>query len=211
VWRWDQQEPFGVNVPDENPSSLGAFEFPLRFPGQYADKETNLFYNYFRDYDPVIGRYAESDPIGLTGGTNTYAYVMSNPVSYVDPFGLDVKVCYYLNAAAGFGHIGFGIGAEANTYGYYPTGDKWGSPGIIREDRQKWRECKVIKATPDEDECMLKCRAERKADPGWYAVNSNQCTTFVRDCLKKCKLPSGADDSSSPPRRLFLTLPGRAN
>ena len=43
VWRWDQQEPFGVNAPDENPSSLGVFEFPLRFPGQYADKETNLY------------------------------------------------------------------------------------------------------------------------------------------------------------------------
>src|SRR5207248_1752327 len=47
VWRWDQQEPFGVNVPDENPSALGAFEFPVRFPGQYADKETSLLYNYF--------------------------------------------------------------------------------------------------------------------------------------------------------------------
>ena len=36
MWRWDQQEPFGVNVPDENPSGLGVFEQPLRFPGQYA-------------------------------------------------------------------------------------------------------------------------------------------------------------------------------
>jgi len=72
VWRWDQQEPFGVNVADENPSGLGAFEFPLRFPGQYFDKETNLHYNYFRDYDSGIGRYVQSDPIGLGGGTNTY-------------------------------------------------------------------------------------------------------------------------------------------
>ena len=73
VWRWDQQEPFGVNVADENPSGLGAFEFPLRFPGQYFDKETNLHYNYFRDYDPSLGRYEESDLIGLRGGLNTYA------------------------------------------------------------------------------------------------------------------------------------------
>jgi hypothetical protein len=57
VWRWDQQEPFGVNVPDENPSGLGAFEFPMRFPGQFADRETNLAYNYFRDYDPTNGLY----------------------------------------------------------------------------------------------------------------------------------------------------------
>src|SRR3954471_1562131 len=63
VWRWDQQEPFGVNVADENPSGLGAYEFPLRFPGQYADIETGLAYNLARDYDPGIARYVESDPL----------------------------------------------------------------------------------------------------------------------------------------------------
>ena len=88
VWKWDQQEPFGVNVPDENPSSLGMFEFPLRFPGQYADKETNLYYNYFRDYDAGLGRYGQSDPIGLRGGLNTYLYGSAKPLRLVDPLGL---------------------------------------------------------------------------------------------------------------------------
>jgi len=88
VWRWDQQEPFGVNVPDENPSSLGAFELPLRLPGQYADKEMNLFYNYFRDYDSATARFLESDPIGLNGGLNTYAYVGGDPLTHADPQGL---------------------------------------------------------------------------------------------------------------------------
>jgi RHS repeat-associated protein len=87
VWRWDQAEPFGNNVPDENPSGLGTFDLPLRLPGQYYDKETNLHYNYFRDYDPSIGRYGESDPIGLLGGLNTYAYVGSRPLTLVDPTG----------------------------------------------------------------------------------------------------------------------------
>jgi RHS repeat-associated protein len=88
VWRWDQTEPFGVNTPDENPSGLGAFEFPLRFPGQYAAKETGLAQNWHRDYDSAIGGYKQSDPISLRGGLNTYAYVMSNPLRYVDPMGL---------------------------------------------------------------------------------------------------------------------------
>jgi RHS repeat-associated protein len=47
-------------------------------------------YNYFRDYNPVIGRYAESDPVGLRGGINTYAYVADNPLNSADPSGLIV-------------------------------------------------------------------------------------------------------------------------
>ncbi len=89
VWRWDQQEPFGVNVADENPSGLGAFDLPLRLPGQMYDRETGLHYNYYRDYDPSIGGYKESDPAGLRGGLNTYAYVEARPLRYTDPFGLD--------------------------------------------------------------------------------------------------------------------------
>lgn len=65
VWRWDQQEPFGVNVLDENPSELGAFEFPLRLPGQYGDKETSLAYNDSRDYYPGVGRYIQFRPFSL--------------------------------------------------------------------------------------------------------------------------------------------------
>jgi RHS repeat-associated protein len=73
-------------------------------PGQFFDKSTNLFYNYFRDYDPQLGRYVQSDPIGLVGGINTYGYVAGNPVSLADPLGL---VNPGTAAGAGFGTLLF--------------------------------------------------------------------------------------------------------
>jgi hypothetical protein len=48
-------------------------------------------YNYFRDYDPAIGRYVESDPIGLRGGLSTYGYVGANPIQYSDAEGLLIR------------------------------------------------------------------------------------------------------------------------
>ncbi|SDG71496.1 RHS repeat-associated core domain-containing protein [Pseudomonas benzenivorans] len=86
VWRW-KSDAFGdgsaINVQG---SGLNAIN--LRFPGQYYDSESGLYYNYFRDYDPQTGRYVESDPIGLNGGLNTYGYVEGNPISRLDFWGL---------------------------------------------------------------------------------------------------------------------------
>ncbi len=81
-WRADYM-PFGEAI-----LHTEGIEMPLRMPGQYYDRETGLHYNYFRDYDPAVGRYIQSDPIGLAGGLNIYSYAGNNPVSSIDPLGL---------------------------------------------------------------------------------------------------------------------------
>ncbi len=87
AWRWDT-DPFGTSTPNQNPQSLGTFVYNQRFPGQMFDSETSINYNYLRDYDSQVGRYIESDPIGLAGGINTYIYTLDNPIVLTDSLGL---------------------------------------------------------------------------------------------------------------------------
>jgi RHS repeat-associated protein len=60
---------------------------PLRFPGHYHDRETGLHYNRFRYYTPELGRYLQSDPLGIAAAVNLYAYA-DNPLVEVDVRGL---------------------------------------------------------------------------------------------------------------------------
>ena len=60
---------------------------PFRLQNQYADRETALHYNFFRYYEPDVGRFINQDPIGLEGGENLYAFA-PNVQEWVDPLGL---------------------------------------------------------------------------------------------------------------------------
>jgi RHS repeat-associated protein len=72
----------------------GSITQNLRFPGQYADVETHFYYNLNRDYMPNLGRYLESDSIGLVAGPNPYLYANANPPKFVDPSGLEPNLNY---------------------------------------------------------------------------------------------------------------------
>ena len=103
IWKSDLA-PYGESMGEEfrvgNLNIQGTMmqvDSAFRFPGQYENGLTGLNYNYFRDYDPQTARYIQSDPIGLAGGLNTYAYVGGDPVNAVDPFGLEVSGTYNKN------------------------------------------------------------------------------------------------------------------
>lgn len=83
VWQWAYQaNPLGEQQP------TGSLTYNLRFPGQYYDAESGVVYNVNRDYVPSLGRYLESDPMGLQASLSTYGYVNANPLNNVDPLGL---------------------------------------------------------------------------------------------------------------------------
>jgi RHS repeat-associated protein len=100
-WQWkysafgDEQPTLALNRfvntsvnPNPGTTTTPAVTYNARYPGQYADKESGLNYNYFRTYNAETGRYTQSDPIGLGGGWNRFGYVGGNALQFTDPRGL---------------------------------------------------------------------------------------------------------------------------
>ena len=85
-WTWNG-DPFGRGAATVLSLNTGS-KFELRSPGQYDDTETGLYYNNARFYNTNLGRYVQSDPIGLAGGLNTYTYVQDDPTNFTDLLGL---------------------------------------------------------------------------------------------------------------------------
>jgi RHS repeat-associated protein len=112
-------QPFGSTS-----TGVGLIVQNLRLPGQEFDLETGLYHNGFRDYAPQLGRYLESDPIGLAGGANTYSYVGGNPFKWTDIHGL--CYCESLDKAV--------ADTKNNLYDYQTQTWRWNDPGALKYD-----------------------------------------------------------------------------
>ncbi len=128
VWSADYR-PWGAALVDAS----STVDNPLRLPGQYFDAETGLHYNFHRHYDPEIGRYLQTDPVGLLGGPNPYAYAGNNPANIVDETGL-CPPCAVLAREAGKIAGVAGLAAGKKLVGDLLAGEKVFSPGYWKDN-----------------------------------------------------------------------------
>ncbi|MGH7868492.1 MAG: RHS repeat-associated core domain-containing protein, partial [Candidatus Dormibacteraceae bacterium] len=191
MWTWFSG-PFGGDAPNTNPQGAGAFTYDLRFPGQVAGAWGSTYQNNARDYDSVVGRYIESDPVGLRSGVNTYTYVLGNPLSYFDPFGLDVEVC----SQPAFGwmpvdhqwiktdSVEAGMGGTKGNIPGNQSGDLPFDPVQVTNHAgrslEKGASCHVVQNIDEKkvDELLRIGRPLGRWTP------FNQCHSFVRDTLE---------------------------
>jgi RHS repeat-associated protein len=216
VWRWDHLEPFGSHAPDSQPTVSMSFEVPLRFPGQYSDDETGTYQNGFRDYAPSLGRYLESDPIGLKGGPNTYLYVGGDPLLGVDILGLARFCCRLLNSlligrGLGYRHC-YVVADDGTVYGLYPETIQRRKVGVPRtnDPQDVGGECFDCPAPEcvDQDRCL---RLAHSAYPvGMYsAARGPNSNTYAGTLARRCcdgGVPNGVRDApgidATPPAPL---------
>jgi RHS repeat-associated protein len=205
VWQWDNQDPFGTNSANENPTGKGSFKYWVRLPGQYYDAESGTDYNFMRDYDPTIGRYVESDPAGLRAGPNTYAYVDANPLSYIDPFGLETYGCTKpLHALGKFGQWVYNPENNELFHEYLCVlvGDKFvcggqdrsGGPysrGKPSDDTFESNHCKQLNPPCNVDVCVK--NAIKDPTRPYYGLKGpgTNCQEWAEDvyarCIRQCR------------------------
>lgn len=195
IWEWNNRsEVFGNQIPNADPDGDGvAFELALRFPGQQATAASGLFYNYQREYDPAVGRYSQSDPIGLAAGPNTFGYVMGNPMSWIDPEGLEVLVCS--QPAFGVSNnpidhqwirtdtVEAGMGGTRGNVPGNDSGDMPGDPvqvtNHVGRSNEPGASCKVVKNV---DEARVNSQLQIGRSLGRWGP-ANHCQSFVAKTL----------------------------
>jgi len=190
VWQADW-EPFGSVAIGQ-----GKLTSHIRFPGQYFDQETGLYYNYYRHYDPETGRYIESDPIGLLGGLNTYIYAVSDPYAAVDFLGL-LEVYVWEPTKTTWGHASMRLddgtyiswwpqraGKSKCNCGYIFTSPAYQNRNYYQDKRDEGRPPdKAYRIRNLNEEKIREWWENWKKDLDWSSLSRN-CSTTIAEGLK---------------------------
>ena len=210
-WSWNP-DPFGVGAPNQNPQALGNFVYNLRMPGQTYDPHGGLLQNHHRDYDPVLGRYVESDPIGLDGGINTYGYVGANPIVRTDPQGLDSWVEDADPSESGLGfHQSICVGKYGTknrfciSFGRKPgQGDCWFEcDGHTYQDRSPPGDIvfPMHRATPASVDRKIRRYLQSRLGEQrpWDAIGGENCRVFSQNVFRQLESTYGGDAPTPAP------------
>lgn len=151
----------------------------LRFPGQYADEETGLHYNWNRYYDSTSGRYFERDPIGLQGGINLFLYVQENPVNIIDPSGRSGLGIAARGAVEGIQTIIQALRKSGDFHWY----GEYGGPGWTGGEWRTWNDIpsNQIIPTPVDSQDWAYFRHDQ-----CYGQCRKSCKKTMSDCFNIC-------------------------
>ncbi len=210
-WFWHNIDPFGDNEPVSNSN----IEFNFRFPEQYYDKETKTNYNLFRDYNSSLGRYMQSDPMGLNGGLNSYAYANQNYLTFFDLWGLDTTLIF-IRDYLGLNHVAliinnkiydinpgnnkkenastfdsiFYFNRDAKNSDNANTGDFFTNYFLKDKYHSIYLDLYHLNLYPIEEKNLIKTFNSMS---GNYNLFFNNCATFINNILYKNKIKRATD------------------
>ena len=199
-----QVGPWGDVVVEYNPQDL---DQAIRLPGQHQDRESGLYYNRHRYYDPRIGRYINQDPIDLRGGANLYRYTF-NPINQADVLGLNAVVWAAVEGAEAGGTAGavFGpwgaaagvvIGGVVAGAGAWWIGSKITAMATAKTAEELTRDHKAAdgdrtkpgyggNCTPDEHDDLKNKKEEACSNAAGLTCKEPTINYGIADTVQKC-------------------------